>query len=32
MAMYAGQSLGVISAVAPAAAILERFSAGLRTS
>ena len=31
MAMYAGQSVGVISAVEPAAAILERFSAALRT-
>ena len=31
MAMYAGQSVGVISTVEPAAAILERFSAALRT-
>ena len=31
MAMYAGQSVAAISAVEPAAAILERFSAGLRT-
>ena len=31
MAMHAGQSVGSISAVEPAAAILERFSAALRS-
>ena len=31
MAMYAGQSVGTITAVEPAAAIVERFVAGLRT-
>jgi nitronate monooxygenase len=31
MAMYAGQSVGAITAVEPAAAIVERFAAALRT-
>ena len=31
MAMYAGQSVGGISAIEPAAAILERFAAALRS-
>jgi nitronate monooxygenase len=31
MAMYAGQSVGAITEVEPAAAIVERFAAGLRT-
>jgi nitronate monooxygenase len=30
MAMYAGQSVGAISEVEPAAAIVERFAAALR--
>ena len=29
MAMYAGQGVGAIDAVEPAAAIVERFAAGL---
>ncbi|MGO9881457.1 MAG: NAD(P)H-dependent flavin oxidoreductase [Solirubrobacteraceae bacterium] len=32
MAMYAGQSVGTISAVEPAAAIVERFGAALRSA
>jgi nitronate monooxygenase len=32
MAMYAGQSVGAISAVESAAAILERFGAALRSA
>jgi nitronate monooxygenase len=31
MAMYAGQSVGAIAEVEPAAAIVERFAAALRT-
>lgn len=31
MAMYAGQSVGAITAVEPAAAIVERFAAAVRT-
>jgi hypothetical protein len=30
MAMYAGQGVGAIAAVEPAAAIVERFAAALR--
>ena len=32
MAMYAGQGVGAIDAVEPAAAIVERFAAALRAS
>ena len=32
MAMYAGQGVGTIDAVEPAAAIVERFAAALRAS